>query len=115
MRSTGISLARAVEVERERPLERGERELVGAERALERMAAEPLDELGAADDDPGLRPAEQLVAREADEVGAGGEARARGRLVAERATSAPEPRSSTSGEPVAARDRGELARAAAAR
>ena len=63
-----------VEVERERALERGERELVRAQRALERVAAQPLDELGAADDDPGLRAAEQLVAGEADEVGAGGEA-----------------------------------------
>ena len=74
---------RRVEVEQERPLERGERQLVGAERALERVAAQPLDELGAADDDPGLRPAEQLVAGEADEVGAGGEARPRRRLVAD--------------------------------
>ena len=49
----------------------------------ERMAAQPLDELGPADDDPGLRPAEQLVAREADEIGAGGEARAGSRLVAD--------------------------------
>ena len=70
-----------VEVERERPLERGERELVGAQRALERVPAQALDEVGAAHDDPGLRPAEQLVAREADEVGAGGEALARRRLV----------------------------------
>jgi hypothetical protein len=36
-----------------------------------------LDEVGAADHDPGLRAAEQLVAREADEVGAGGERVAR--------------------------------------
>ena len=55
--------------ERERALERSERQLVGAERALERVAAQPLDELGAADDDARLRPAEELVAREADEVG----------------------------------------------
>ena len=33
--------------------------------------------VGAPDDDPGLRAAEQLVAREADEVGAAGEARGR--------------------------------------
>ena len=80
MRSTGIS-PRPVEVERERPLERGERQLVGAQRALERVAPEPLDQVGAPDDDPGLRAAEQLVAGEADEIGAGGEASARGRLV----------------------------------
>ena len=75
MRSTGISSARlGIESARERPLERGQRQLVGAKRALERMAAQPLDELGAPDDDPRLRAAEELVAREADEVGA----RARG-------------------------------------
>ena len=82
MRSTGISL-RAVEVERERSLERGERELVGPQRALERVAPQPLDQIRAADDDPGLRPAEQLVAREADEVRAGGEARGGRRLTLE--------------------------------
>ena len=76
-------LLRPVEVERERSLERGERELVGAERALERVAPQPLDQLGAAHDDPRLRPAEQLVAREADEVGAGGEARGWRRLTLE--------------------------------
>ena len=74
----------ALEQERERPLERRERELVGAQRPLERVPAQPLDEVGAAGDDPGLRPAEQLVAREADEVGAGGEARSGGRLALER-------------------------------
>ena len=63
------NLVGPVERENERPLERGERELVGAQRALERVAAQALDQIGAADDDPGLRPAEQLVAREADEVG----------------------------------------------
>ena len=47
------------------------------------MAAESLDEVGAADDDPGLRAAEELVAREADEVGAFGDARRRRRLVTE--------------------------------
>ena len=48
------------------------------------MAPQPLDQLGAADEDPCLRPAEQLVAREADDVGAGGEALGGRRLVAER-------------------------------
>ena len=64
---------RDVAVERQRPLERRERELVGPESPLERVAAESLDELGATDDDAGLRAAEQLVAREAHEIGAGGE------------------------------------------
>ena len=47
------------------------------------MPAQPLDELRAADDDARLRPAEQLVAGEADEIGARGEARGCGRLVAD--------------------------------
>ena len=47
------------------------------------MAPQPLDEVRAADDDARLRPAEQLVAREADEVGAGGEARGGRRLALE--------------------------------
>ena len=48
------------------------------------MAPQPLHELRLAYDDPCLRPAEQLVAGEADEAGAGGQALARLRLVAER-------------------------------
>ena len=72
-----------VAVERERALERRERELVGPQRALERVAAQALDEVGPAGDDARLRPAEQLVAREADEVCARGEALACGRLVLE--------------------------------
>ncbi len=99
-----------VEVERERPLERREGELVGAERALERVAAQALDEVGAPRDDPRLRPAEQLVAREGDEVGARGEALARGRLVLERRERA---RAEVVDErqPVARRDGGQLGEA----
>src|SRR4051794_9816237 len=37
------------------------------------MPAQRLDEFGATEHDPGLRAAEQLVPREADEVGAGDE------------------------------------------
>src|SRR6185436_16657439 len=81
-----------VEVQRERRLERSQGQLVRAERALERMPSQPLDELGAADDDPRLRAAEQLVAGEADEVGSGLQALARGRLVAERQAAACEER-----------------------
>ena len=71
------------------------------------MPAEPLDQVGAADEDPGLRAAEELVAREADEVGAGGEARRGGRLVADRRERA---RAEVVDErqPGAGRDRGEL-------
>ena len=42
------SRSRRVEVELKRPLERGERELVRAQRALERVAPEPLDEVARA-------------------------------------------------------------------
>ncbi len=79
---------RRLEVEAERSLERGDRELVGAQRPLEWMPAQPLDEVAAPDDDARLRAAEELVAREADEVGAGAQRAADGRLprdVAERA------------------------------
>ena len=76
-------LLRPVEVERERALERGERQLVRAERAVERVAAQPLDEVRPPGDDPRLRPAEQLVAGEADEVGARSQRRGRGRLALE--------------------------------
>jgi hypothetical protein len=47
------------------------------------VAPQPLDELPAADDDPGLRPAEELVAGEADQVGACGQALLRRRLALE--------------------------------
>ena len=69
----------------QRSLERGDRQLVGAERALQRMPSQLLDEVGATRDDSRLRPAEQLVAAEADEVGACRERLARRRLVGERA------------------------------
>ena len=74
---------RRIESERERPLECGQRELVRAQRALKRMSAQPLDEFRPTDDDPGLRPAEELVAREADEIGACAQALGRCRLVAD--------------------------------
>ena len=47
------------------------------------MPAQPLDERSTAGDDPRLRPAEQLVAGEADEVRPRREACAWGRLVAD--------------------------------
>jgi hypothetical protein len=70
-----------VEVERERSLECGQGQLVGPQGALQRMPAEALDELGAADDEPGLGPAQELVAGEADEVGPAREALGHRRLV----------------------------------
>ena len=107
--------ARRLEIEQQRPLERGERELVDAQRALQRVAPQPLDEVGAADDDARLRAAEQLVAAEADEVGARCERRARGRLVGEveeRAGAEVVERAAAS---CARATRGELAAAPAAR
>src|SRR5581483_7240991 len=71
---------RRLEVEEQRPLEGGERELVDAQRTLERMSAQLLDELGVTEHDPGLRPTEQLVAGEADEIRAARERLPRGRL-----------------------------------
>ena len=73
-------LVRPVEVERERPLERSERQLVRAERAVERVPTQLLDQVGPAGDDSGLGAAQQLVPREADEVGARGEGGSRRRL-----------------------------------
>ena len=75
---------RRIEVEEQRSFQRCEGELVGPQRALERMPAEAPDELGATADDPCLRPAEQLVTRERDEVGAVGERIACERLVGQR-------------------------------
>ena len=49
-----------VAIERERGLERGERDLVDPQRAVQRVAAQPLDEVGAADDD--ARPAGRRAA-----------------------------------------------------
>ena len=72
---------RRFEMEQQRALERGERELVDPQRPLEWMPAQSFDELGCAEHDARLRAAEQLVAREADEVGAGRERVSRGRLV----------------------------------
>ena len=83
MRSTGISSGR-LEVEQERPLECRQGQLVRPERPLERVAPQLLDEVGASGDDAGLRSAEKLVAREADEVGAGVEAGSGRRLAVER-------------------------------
>ena len=74
---------RRVERERQGSLERGERELVRPKRALEWVTPQPLDEIGATDDDARLRPAEELVPGEADEIGSGAQALGRRRLVAD--------------------------------
>ena len=72
-----------VEVEEERSFERRQAELVDPQRTVQGMAAQAVDEVGAADDDPGLRASEELVAAEADEVGTVRERAARGRFVAD--------------------------------
>jgi hypothetical protein len=69
-----------VGVEPEHRLERCQPALVEPQRPLQRIAVELADEFGAADDDAGLRPAEQLVAAEGHQIGAGVERLHRRRL-----------------------------------
>ena len=102
-RRQALGEAVGVAVEPQRRLERGDADLVEAQRALQRVAVDRGDEVGAADDEAGLRAAEQLVAGEGDEVGASATA---SRTVGSRAgrrrarsTRVPEPRSLTSGTP----------------
>ena len=68
------------QIELEGRLERGERQLADAQCPLHRELADPADGLGAADDEAGLRPAEQLVAGERDHVATGTEHLLRQRL-----------------------------------
>ena len=56
-------------VEAQHRFERGQPDLVEAQRALERVLGEAGDEIGAADDEPGLRATKQFVAAERDEIG----------------------------------------------
>src|SRR5256886_2575314 len=65
-----LGLRGPVPVDLERGDERGQGELVWAERTHERMRANRRDQRRAADAEPGLGPAEQLVAAEGDDVGA---------------------------------------------
>src|SRR5690606_18802971 len=58
----GEPLRRAIQPEHR--LERGERQLVDAQRALQRMALQLSYELGAADDETRLRAAQEFVATE---------------------------------------------------
>ena len=84
VRQTGMSSARppgAVEPERRR--DRREDRLVRPDRAGERVAAHAAPRGPAAHDQPRLRPADQLVAAEQDDVGAGREALGGRRLVGE--------------------------------
>ncbi len=61
-------------VQAQRRLQGGERHLVAAQGALERVAAHAVDRLAAPDQQPRLRPAEQLVAAERHHVGAAADA-----------------------------------------
>lgn len=54
----------------QRRLQGGQRQLVHAQRTGERVPPEPFDQVAAAEQQTGLRTAEQLVAARGDEVGA---------------------------------------------
>ena len=102
---------RRVAVQAQRRLQRGEGQLVDAQRAGQRVAAAALDRLARADEEPGLRAAEQLVAAEAGQRRAGRDASRERRLAGQHrgaGRGAPEPRSSTTGRP---RSRAERRRA----
>ena len=68
-------------VHRQDRLQRGDLQLVHPHGAGDRVLPQPGDHVGAADHDPGLRPAEQLVARARHQVGAVGERLGHRRLV----------------------------------
>ena len=70
-------------VEREGGGDGGEDRLVRPHRASQRVLPEPFDQVAPADDQPGLRSADQLVAGERHEVRPGRQPLARGRLVDE--------------------------------
>ena len=69
-----------VAVQAQRRFERRQRRLADAQGALQRVLLDLGDQVLAADDQPGLRAAEQLVAGEGDDVGAGGQRLLRRRL-----------------------------------
>ncbi len=71
-RRTGSSAraARGIAIDAQRGLEGGQRELVDAQCARQRVPATGSDRVGAPGQDAGLRTAEQLVAREADQIAA---------------------------------------------
>src|SRR5580693_5897252 len=67
-RGQALGEAIGVGVEPQHGLERREPDLVEAKGPFQRVAREPPDQLGAADDEPRLRAAQQLVAAVRDEV-----------------------------------------------
>ena len=70
---TSFGQAVGVAVEAQHGFQRGQGQLADAQRALQRILLDLRDQVLAADQQAGLRPAEQLVAGEGDEVGAGGD------------------------------------------
>src|SRR5439155_1362815 len=77
------NLAWRFDRELEGSFQRRERELVGAERALEWVTSQLVDQIRAPHDDARLRPAQELVTGEADQVRTRRQAGACGRLVAD--------------------------------
>src|SRR5450759_4621697 len=75
--------ARRVQIEPEHGVERGQVELVDAQSARQRVAAHRRDGRGPAHGYSGLRAAEELVAAEGHDVGAGGDAARERRLLGE--------------------------------
>jgi len=65
-------------------LERGISQLVGPNRAYQRMVPDAIDRSGAAHDNACLRTAKQFVAAERDDIGAGSQTRAHGGFVGQR-------------------------------
>ena len=80
-RDVGLGPAGSVQAEGQR--HRGHRQLVRSHRPRERVAPHPGDEVGPPDDEPGLRAADELVAAERHEVGAGRQPLGGERLVPE--------------------------------
>ena len=72
-----------IAIELERRFQRRHADLVDPQRALHRVAVDLRQQVLAADDEAGLRPAQQLVAGEGDEVGAVGDGLGDRRLVLE--------------------------------
>ncbi len=69
IRKTGISASRPVGDDREHLLECRHLDPADANGPGDRMPAQPVQQVRPPDDDAGLRPAEQLVGREGDEIG----------------------------------------------
>ena len=87
----GQLVAAAGQVGGQGRLQGGQGELVGPDRPGQRVPGQPPDQLGPAHDQAGLRAAEELVAGEQHQVGAGGQAAGDRRLVPELAGQQPRP------------------------